>query len=48
MDNAKDLSLNKLNANPATLGMYIFGVTIGVPVDTLTKIIMGPVGDLAI
>ena len=48
VDNAKDLSLNKLNANPATLGMYIFGVTIGVPVDTLTKIIMGPIGDLAI
>lgn len=48
VDNAKDLSLNKLNANPATLGMYIFGVTIGVPVDTLTDIIMGPIGDLAI
>lgn len=48
VDNAKDLSLAKLNANPATMGMYLYGLTIGVNVDTLTKILMGPIGDLCI
>ena len=48
VDNAKDLSLAKLNANPATMGMYLYGLTIGANVDTLTKILMGPIGDLCI
>lgn len=48
VDNAKDLRLAKLNALPQTIGMYIYGITLGVPLNVLTKIIMGPVGDMCI
>lgn len=44
VDNAKDLALSKLNAGDSTLGMYIYGLSIGVPVETLVKIINSPLG----
>lgn len=42
-DNAKELALAKLNAGPETLGMYLYGLSLGVPVNTLFKIMTSPV-----
>lgn len=42
--NAKDLSLGKINAGPAMLGMYAYGITLGIDVVTLAKIINSPQG----
>lgn len=39
-DNAKELSLGKINAGTNMLGMYIYGVAIGVPFEEVAKIIM--------
>ena len=44
VDNAKDLSLGKINAGPAMLGMYAYGITLGIDVVTLAKIINSPQG----
>lgn len=41
-DNAKELALAKLNAGTQTLGMYLYGLSLGVPVDTLFKIMTSP------
>ncbi len=41
-DNAKELALAKLNAGIQTLGMYLYGLSLGVPVDTLFKIMTSP------
>ena len=41
-DNAKDLALSKLNAGTSTLGMYLYGLSLGVPVETLYKIMTSP------
>ena len=43
-DNAKELVLAKINAGTATLGMYLYGMALGVPVDTLYKIINSKLG----
>lgn len=43
-DNAKELVLDKINAGTATLGMYLYGLFIGVPFETLYKIIASPAG----
>jgi hypothetical protein len=32
-DNAKELKLGKLNAGRELAGLYIYGITIGVPID---------------
>lgn len=48
VDNAKDLRLAKLNALPQTIGMYIYGITLGVPLNTMTNIMMGPIGNVCI
>ena len=37
-DNAKELILAKINADTNTMGMYLYGLAIGVPVDTLYEI----------
>lgn len=44
VDNAKKLSLAKLNAGTSTIGMYLYGLSLGVPVSTLYKIIASPLG----
>jgi hypothetical protein len=43
-DNAKDLTLSKLNATMNTLGMYLYGITIGMDVKTLIKHMTSDVG----
>lgn len=42
-DNAKELALAKLNAGTITLGMYLYGLSIGVPVETLYKVMTSPI-----
>lgn len=44
-DNAKELSLSKLNATTKTLGMYVYGLTIGMQFNDIADILMSPVGD---
>ena len=41
-DNAKELSLGKMNAGTNMLGMYIYGITIGMSLEDVAKIIMSP------
>lgn len=38
VDNAKDLALAKINSGPRLMGMYAYGMTLGVPVEQLVKI----------
>jgi len=38
-DNAKELALSKLNAGPDILGLYLYGVIIGIPFEKLAKIL---------
>lgn len=42
VDNAKELVLAKINAGTSTMGMYLYGLSIGVPTDTLYKIMTSP------
>ncbi len=44
-DNAKELALSKLNAAPGMIGMYIYGITIGIDFKTLAKIMMSNIGN---
>jgi hypothetical protein len=37
-DNAKELVLDKINANTYTLGMYLYGLSLGVPFKTMYQI----------
>ena len=39
VDNAKDLALAKINSGPKLMGLYIYGMSLGVPVKTLCDII---------
>lgn len=41
-DNAKEGSLGKLNAGTRTLGMYIYGIVIGMPFHDVADIMMSP------
>ena len=43
-DNAKELVLAKINAGTATMGMYLYGMSIGVPFETIFKIMSSPIG----
>lgn len=45
-DNAKELALSKLNASTKTIGMYIYGITIGMDFKDITKILMSPTGSI--
>ena len=38
VDNAKDLALAKINSGPRLMGMYAYGMTLGVPVEQLVQI----------
>lgn len=44
--NAKELALSKLNANTKMLGMYIYGLTIGMNFNDIANILMSPVGNV--
>ncbi len=44
-DNAKELCLAKLNANPRMAGMYIYGLTMGIPFRDLGRLLMSNIGD---
>ena len=45
-DNAKELALSKLNASTKTIGMYIYGITIGMDFKDVAKILMSPTGGI--
>ena len=45
-DNAKELALSKLNASTKTIGMYIYGITIGIDFKDVAKILMSPTGSM--
>lgn len=42
-DNAKELGLAKINANPAVSSFYIFGIALGIPYERLYKFMTGPI-----
>lgn len=44
-DNAKELCLAKLNANASMAGMYIYGLTMGIPFKDLGKLLMSDIGN---
>lgn len=46
VDNAKELQLYKLNADENTLGMYLYGSMVGIPVATTASYIMSATGRL--
>lgn len=43
-DNAKELALSKLNASTKTIGMYIYGITIGMDFRDIAKLLMSDAG----
>lgn len=43
-DNAKELALSKLNASTKTLGLYVYGISIGMDFKDLAHIMMSDVG----
>ena len=43
-DNAKELQLAKLNAGINTLGMYLYGLSIGMSFDEISGLMMSPIG----
>jgi len=44
-DNAKELCLAKLNANAKMAGMYIYGLTMGIPFRKLGQLMMSDIGN---
>ena len=44
VDNAKDLALAKINSGPRLMGMYVYGMTLGIPVQTLINIMKSEEG----
>ena len=45
-DNAKELALSKLNASTKTIGMYIYGITIGMDFKDVAKLLMSDTGGI--
>lgn len=45
-DNAKELALSKLNAGTQMLGMYVYGLSIGMKFNDIADILMSPVGNV--
>ena len=41
-DNAKELVLAKINAGTSTMGMYLYGLSMGIPTNTLYRIMSSP------
>lgn len=48
VDNAKELKLSKLNASTKTIGMYIYGISIGMEFKDIAKLLMSPTGDIIV
>ena len=48
VDNAKDLALKKINSGPRSMGMYAYGLTLGIPLEELVQIINSPEGKLLV
>lgn len=44
VDNAKDLALKKINSGPRLMGLYAYGMTLGIPVNDLVSIMNSPQG----
>jgi hypothetical protein len=44
VDNAKDLALAKINSGPRLMGMYVYGMTLGIPTETLIEIMTSQEG----
>ena len=44
VDNAKDLALAKINSGPKLMGMYVYGLTLGIPIETLVSIMKSEQG----
>ena len=44
VDNAKDLALKKINSGPRLMGLYAYGMTLGIPVNELVAIMNSPQG----
>jgi hypothetical protein len=42
VDNAKDLALKKINSGPRLMGLYAYGMTLGIPVNELVSIMNSP------
>lgn len=47
-DNAKELTLAKLNAVQQMISLYLYGISIGIPFSDLANTIMSPAGDIVI
>lgn len=47
-DNAKELTLAKLNAVSQMISLYLYGISIGIPFNSLANTIMSPAGDIII
>lgn len=47
-DNAKELCLAKLNANADMAGMYIYGLTLGIPFEELGVLLMSDLGNTVV
>lgn len=45
-DNAKELALSKLNAGTKMIGMYIYGLSIGMDFESVANILMSDVGSV--
>ena len=45
-DNAKELTLSKLNATTKTIGMYIYGISIGMDFRDIAKLLMSNTGEI--
>ena len=43
-DNAKELQLSKLNAGIKTLGMYVYGTSIGMDINSIVKLMTSDIG----
>ena len=48
VDNAKDLALKKINSGPRSMGMYAYGLTLGIPLEELVQIINSTEGKLLV
>ena len=44
VDNAKDLALAKINSGPRLMGMYVYGMTLGIPTQELIKLMTSEQG----
>ena len=47
-DNAKELTLAKLNAVSQMISLYLYGISIGIPFSDLANTIMSPAGNIVI